>query len=84
MGHDTVQTENMKQQVELLQNENSRLRIESESLLKVIELLSAQQINGHETSDNTENFIAVKKTGKKKKTKLNHHQDYRIPLRNSF
>ena len=34
MGHDTVQTEDMKTQVELLQNQNSRLRIESESLLK--------------------------------------------------
>ena len=36
MGHDTVQTEDIKQQVELLQNENNRLRMESESLLKVI------------------------------------------------
>ena len=33
-GHDTVQTEYIKQQVELLQNENNRLRMESESLLK--------------------------------------------------
>ena len=84
MRDDTVQTEDMKQQVELLQNENSRLRIESVSLLKVIELLSVQQINAHEINDNTENFIAVKETGKNKKIKLNHHQDYRIPLRNSF
>ena len=34
-------------------NENTRLRIESESLLKVIELLSVQQINVHEINDNT-------------------------------
>ena len=40
MGHDTVQTEDMKQKVELLQNETNRLRMESESLLKVTELLS--------------------------------------------
>ena len=32
-GHDTVQTEDTKQQVELLRNEDSRLRIELESLL---------------------------------------------------
>ena len=33
MAHDTtVQTEDMEQQVELLENENSRLRIESEIL----------------------------------------------------
>ena len=53
MEHDTVQTEYMKQQVELLHNENNRLRTESESLLKVIELLSVQQINVHEINDNT-------------------------------
>ena len=34
MGHDTVQTEDMKQQVELLQSENSRLGIDSEFLFK--------------------------------------------------
>ena len=28
--------------------------------------------------------MAVKETGKNKKTKLNHHQDYRISLRNSL
>ena len=78
MGHDAVQTEDMKQQVELLQNENNRLRMELESLLKVIELLSVQQINTREK------FITVKENGKNKKTKLNHHQDYKIPLRNSF
>ena len=33
-GHDTVQTEYIKQQVELLINENNRLRMEPESLLK--------------------------------------------------
>ena len=38
VGHDTVQTEDIKQQVELLQNQNNRLRMESESLFKVIEL----------------------------------------------
>ena len=36
----TVQTEDMKQQVEFLQNENNRLRMKSESMLKVIEFLS--------------------------------------------
>ena len=40
--HDKVETKYIKQQVELLQNENNRLRMESESLLKVIELLSVQ------------------------------------------
>ena len=39
MGN-TVQTEYIKQQVELLQDENNRLRMESQSLLKIIELLS--------------------------------------------
>ena len=58
--------------------------MESESLLKVIELLSVQQINTREINDNTENFITVKETGKNKKTKLKHQQDHRIPLRNSF
>ena len=81
MGHDT---EYIKQQVELLQNENNRLRMESESLLKVIELLSVQQINTHEANSNTDNFITVKETGKNNKIKLNHQQDSRIPLRNSF
>ena len=41
-------------------------------------------MNTHEISDNTENFIVVKEIGKNKKTKLNHRQDHRIPLRNSF
>ena len=59
MGHDT---EYIKQQVELLQNENNRLRMKSKSLLKIIELLSVQQINADEANDNTENFIAVKET----------------------
>ena len=84
MEHDTIQTEDMKQQVELLQNENNRLRMESKSLFKVIELLSVQQKNTREIKDNEENFITVKETGKNKKSKLNHHQNYRIPLRNSF
>ena len=68
----------------LLQNENNRLRMESKSLFKVIELLSVQQKNTREIKDNEENFITVKETGKNKKSKLNHHQYYRIPLRNSF
>ena len=67
MGHDTVQTEDMKQQVELLQNENNRLRMESDSLLKVIEFLSVQQINTREIKDNTENFITVKRKVKTRK-----------------
>ena len=50
----------------IYQNENNRLRTESESLLKVIELLPIQQINTHEANNNTENFIAVKRTGKNK------------------
>ena len=81
MGN-TVQTEYIKQQVELLQDENNRLRMKSQSLLKIIELLSVQQINTHKANDNTGNFITVKKTGKNKKIKLNHQQDSRIPLRN--
>ena len=84
MVHDTVQTEDMKQQVELLQNENNRLQMESESLLKVIELLSVQQINTREINNNAENFITVKETRKNKKTKLNHQQYHRFPLRNLF
>ena len=48
MGHDIVQTEDMKQQVEFLQYENNRLRIES-----------VQQINTCEITNNTENFITV-------------------------
>ena len=75
MGHDTVQTEDKKQQVELLQNENNRLRMESESLIKVIELLPVQQRNTREIKENTENFITVKETGKNKKTELSHRQD---------
>ena len=35
-GQDTVQTEYIKQHVELLQNENNGLRMESKPLLKVI------------------------------------------------
>ena len=58
--------------------------MESESLLKVIELLSVQQINTHEANNNTDNFITVKETGKNKKIKLNHQQDFRIPVMNSF
>ena len=59
-GHDGVQTEYIKQKVELLQNEINRLRMESESLLKVIQLLSVRQINNHEANENKEYFITVK------------------------
>ena len=52
----------MKQQVGLLQNEDNRLRKESESLLKIIELLSVQQLITREINDNTENVRTVKKT----------------------
>ena len=58
--------------------------MESESFLEAIELLSVQQINTHEAKDNAENFITVKRAGKNTKIKLNHQQDSRIPLRNSF
>ena len=78
MGHETIQAEYMKQQVELLQNENNKLRMETESSRKVLELLSVQQINTREINDNTENLIVVKETGKNKKTKLRDQQDYRI------
>ena len=81
-GHDRLQTEYIKQQVELLQNENNRLRMESESLLKVNELLSVQQINTHKAKYNTENFVTVKGNGEK--IKLNDQHDSRIPLRNSL
>ena len=58
--------------------------MESESLLKVIELLSVQNINTHKANNNTKNFIKVKGIRKNKKKKLNHQQDSRISLRNSF
>ena len=53
-----------------------------EPSLKVIELLWVQQINTSEISYNTEKFITVKENDKSKKNKLNHQQDYRIPLKN--
>ena len=68
----------MKQQVELLQNESNRLK------LGLIELLSVKQINTSKIRDNTENLGQLKTTGKSKRNKLNHQQDYRIPLSNSF
>ena len=46
-------------------------------------MLSVQQVNIREINDNTAKFITVKETGKNKKNKLNHQQDYRIPLKNS-
>ena len=42
--------------------------MESESLLKVIELLSVQQINTRKINGNIEKFITVKKIGKSKKS----------------
>ena len=53
----------MKQQVELLQNKNNRFRMETESLVKVTELLSAEQINICEINGNTGKVITVKDTG---------------------
>ena len=53
-------------------------------MLKVIALLSVQQVNIREINDNTAKFITVKETSKSKKNKLNHQQDYRIPLKNSI
>ena len=74
MGQDTLKTENMKQQVkqqvELLQNKNNRLRLGSESLLKVIDQLSDQQINTCKINITTENFITVKETGKNKNNQI--------------
>ena len=43
MGQATVRTEDMKQLAEFLQNENNRLRMESESLFKVSKLLSVNK-----------------------------------------
>ena len=67
-----------------MQNENNRLENESESSLKIIKLLSLQQINTCQINSSTEKFIAVNETGKSKEIKLNHQQDYRIPPDNSF
>ena len=50
-----------------------------EALLKVIELLSVQQINTRKINSNTEKIITVKEIGKSKK---NHEQNYRIQLSN--
>ena len=76
MGHDTVQTEDMKHKKSCYKMKI--IDLESESLLKVIEFLSVQQINTREINDNTEKFITVKEASKNKKNKLNHQQDYRI------
>ena len=38
----------MKQKVEFLQHENNRIKMETESLLSVIELLSTHEINSRE------------------------------------
>ena len=77
-GHDTVRTEDMKQQVEFF--ENNRLRMESEPLIKVTDLLSVQQINTHEINGNTDKFITLKETGKSRKNKLIIKQTV-IPLK---
>lgn len=67
-----------------MQNGNNRLENESESSLKIIKLLSVQQINAGQINASTEKFIAVNETGKSKENKLNYQQDYRIPPDNSF
>ena len=77
-GHDTVRTEDMKQQVEFF--ENNRLRMESEPLIKVTDFLSVQQINTHEINGNTDKFITLKETGKSRKNKLIIKQTV-IPLK---
>ena len=41
-------------------------------------------MNTHGISGNTEKCITVKETGKSRKKKLTHQQDYRIPLSNTF
>ena len=46
--------------------------------------MKLQQINTREINDNTEKFITVKETVEKNKNDLNHKQDYRIPMSNSF
>ena len=61
MGHDTVQTEDMKQQEELLQKENNRLRMESESLFSVIEFLSVQQMNTPQNKQQQKILYQLKK-----------------------
>ena len=78
--HDIVKTRDIKEQVHLLKNENNRLRMKIEYLLKVTELLLVQQINTREINDSTEKFITVKETDKSKINNLHHQQDYRIPL----
>ena len=50
----TVQRKYTKQLL-LLQNENNTLMMESESLPKITELLSVQEINTHEINDNAVN-----------------------------
>ena len=77
-GHDTVRTEDMKQQVEFF--ENNRLRMESEPLIKVTDFLSVQQTNTHEINGNTDKFITLKETGKSRKNKLIIKQTV-IPLK---
>ena len=71
MKHE-VKTKDMKQQIELFQNGHNRLKVETESLFKVIELLSAHQINIRKINGSTEKII-VKEAGRGKKNKLNHY-----------
>ena len=70
IGHDTVQAEDIKQQVKLLKNENNRLRMEPESLLKVIELLSVQQVHTLELTTTQK----LKKPVKTKKPNLTYNR----------
>ena len=67
-----------------MQNGKNRLENESESSLKIIKLLSVQQINAGQINASTEKFITVNETSKSKENKLNHQQDNRIPPDNSF
>ena len=67
-----------------MQNGNNRLENESESSLKIIKLLSVQQINAGQINASTEKFITVNETSKSKENKLNHQQDNRVPPDNSF
>ena len=71
MKHE-VKTKVMEQQIELFQNGHNRLKVETESLFKVIELLLAHQINTGKIHGNTEKIIKVKEAGTGKKNKLNH------------
>ena len=68
MRNNTVKTETTSR---VLQNGNNRLENESESSLKIIILLSVQQINAGQINASTEKFIAVNETSKSKEKKTN-------------